>query len=412
MLALIDCNNFFASCEEVFNPRLKNKPLLILSRNDGCVIARSKKAKELGIKMGEPAYLYKGRKDIEILSSNFTLYADMSHRVMRTLESFSPNMEIYSVDEAFFQLGPKSDDEYLALANAIRAKVFKWTGIPISVGIAPTKTLAKVANETAKKGTGVCLLSTSTQIEKRLCELSPQEIWGIGSHLALRLKKEKIYTAWQLASLDDTRIRKLLGLGGYQTALELRGVPCFGLLEEPEKKKSIVCSRSFSQKIETIELLEEAVASFASHAAEKLREQKSLASFLSVFIATSPFEEPYFCPSSHFLFPNPTSFTPDLIREAKRGLLKIFQKGYSYKRAGVLLGEFTDLDAQQIDGLTSDPVPEKKKQAMHIIDQINSSYDKQAIRFAAVGVERRWKSASAHVTPRFTTCWNELLVVK
>ncbi len=248
MFALVDCNNFYASCEEVFNPSLANHPVVILSNNDGCVIARSKKAKELGIKMGDPAFLYKERKEIRMLSSNFALYADMSERVMQTLESFSPEMEIYSIDEAFFHLEDSLpfEEECLRMSQ----KVKQWTGIPISIGVAPTKTLAKLANRSAKQNqTGVFVLTCPEKIRSLLENTAPHEIWGIGSASGEKLKVKRIYTAAQLADASDSTIQSVLGISGLRTALELRSIPCFPLEEEAAKRQSIVCSRSFAEPI-------------------------------------------------------------------------------------------------------------------------------------------------------------------
>lgn len=414
--ALVDCNNFYASCEQVFNPRLEKKPLLILSNNDGCVIARSQKAKELGIKMGDPAYLYREKAEkgeINMLSSNFPLYADMSQRVMQTLESFSQDMEIYSIDEAFFLL-----EENLDLAEdaaAMRRKVKQWTGIPVSIGIGPTKTLAKLASKIAKKEKerqGVMVLTTPEQIEALLKQTAPHEIWGIGSCLSAKLQKQGIYTAQELTSSEDEWIRKTLGTAGYRTVLELRGISCIPLSDEEEKKQSIVCSRSFQLPATSLESLCTSVAAFAARASEKLREQKSLAGFLSVFIATSPFRKPYIGRSCHIQIPFPTAYTPSLIALAKKGLSEIFISGYEYKKAGVLLGDFSNRNAHQLDLFSSEAPSEKKEKAMEVLDRINSRYDKSALRFAAEGIKPAWKNKPSRISPKFTTSWHELLQVK
>ncbi|MBF8263375.1 MAG: putative nucleotidyltransferase/DNA polymerase involved in repair [Parachlamydiales bacterium] len=417
IFALADCNNFYASCEEVFNPKLSDAPLIILSNNDGCVIARSKKAKEWGVKMGDPAYLYKDhveRGSIQMLSSNFALYADMSHRVMQTLESYSPDMEIYSIDEAFFELKSSSDQQMGDDALQMRQKVKKWTGIPVSIGIGPTKTLAKIANVMAKKDAaknGVCVLIDPALIRSQLEKTALEDIWGIGAALAQRLRCKQIYTAAQLIDCDDSAIKKWLGTPGYRTALELRGTPCFSCQNVPEKKKSIICSRSFKQAVTEKAALEEAIASFVSQAAEKLRSQKSLTAFLSVFIATSPFIQPYYGPSCHVDLPNPTAYTPELIRLAKECLHRIVRPGLEYKKAGVLIGHFTDKGTGQTDWLA--PVEEnpKKTRLIETIDKINRRYDKNAVRFAAEGAEYSWQSARKLVSPRYTTSWNELLII-
>ncbi|MBS0626259.1 MAG: Y-family DNA polymerase [Verrucomicrobia bacterium] len=409
MIVLVDCNNFYASCEQVFNPKLEGKPLLILSNNDGCVIARSQKAKEYGVKMGDPAYLYKDRPDLQMLSSNFTLYADMSQRVMQTLTQFSPDMEVYSIDEAFLSMNQLSELEAVEMRRIVK----KWTGLPISIGAAMTKTLAKAANKIAKKSKeGVCLLLDPKKIQEFLERTPPEDLWGIGSGLATKLKRKGIYTAAQFRDCDDQWLKKMVGLGGYKTALELRGIACFELVDEPEKKQSILCSRSFGQKVEKLEDLLESVASFASRAAEKLREQESQASFLSVFLSTSPFQEPYISKSCHVQLPNATDFTPDLIAAAKEGLEKIFVPGHAYKKAGVLLADLTDRSICQFDALTPNPGREKKQKAMQALDQINARYDKQAVRFAAEGLEQPWRSLRATASPKYTTSWHDILVIK
>jgi DNA polymerase V len=417
MFALVDCNNFYASCEEVFNPALGLTPLIILSNNDGCVIARSKKAKELGIGMGDPAYLYKERVEngeIRMLSSNFTLYADMSRRVMQTLESYAPQMEIYSIDEAFFELPDQTAEAMHREALAMRQKVKKWTGIPVSIGVGATKTLAKVANELAKKEIeldGVYVLSSPDQIRSRLEQTAPEDIWGIGDAFAKRLKNHRIYTAAQLIDCNDTFIQKLLGVPGLRTVMELRATRCSSCAGTIEKRKSIVCSRSFKRAIADLADLEKAIACFTSRAAEKLRRQESRAKFLSIFIATSPFTQPYEGRSCHIDLPHPTAYTPELIRLAKEGLHSIFRSPFAYKKAGVLLGNFCDESVEQIDWITPPAETPKKARLMRTIDRINRRYDKNAVQFAAEGLDDRLRSAQAHVSPRFTTSWNELLRV-
>jgi DNA polymerase V len=399
MFALTDCNNFFASCEMVFDPKLEQKPLVILSNNDGCIVARSAKAKALGIKMGDPAYLYKDRKEIVMLSANFALYSDMSNRVMQTLSTFSSDMEIYSIDEAFLLL--EESETLHDRCMAIRQTVKQWTGIPVSIGVAPTKTLAKLASEIAKKEGGVHVLRTA-QIEGRLAQTELSDIWGIGSALAEKLKRQRIHTALQLCQAEDGLIRKWLGVTGFRTVLELRGTPCFEICEAPEKKKSIICSRSFGQKVTDLAQLQEAAASFAASAAEKLREQESMAGFISVFISTA--QETGSC---HIQIPNATNYTPDLISLAKEGVQKLFRSGLQYRKAGVLLGDFTE--DKQADFIT--PAGKDKGGAMKVIDQINARYDKPMVRFAAEGIERKWKSKRSNTSPKYTTSWADLLKI-
>ena len=411
MYALIDCNNFYASCEMVFNPSLDKKPLLILSNNDGCVIARSQKAKALGVKVGDPAFHFKGRSDVTMLSSNFALYADMSQRVMQILANYSPEMEIYSIDEAFLQF----DQFDKTKAFELRHTVKKWTGIPISIGIAPTKTLAKVANKVAKKREdlgGVYTLLDPREIQAELEKTALEDLWGIGEGLSTKLKKKGIYTAAQFKECDDQWLKKLLGIGGYRTALELRGIPCFELLDEPEKKQSILCSRSWPDKKENLEEILEAIASYVSRAAEKLRDQQSQTSFLSVFLSTSPFHEPFESRSCHIQLPNATDYTPDLIAKAKEGLAKIYRKGFGYKKGGILLADFSDKETVQLDALTPDPKREKKTKAMEVLDQINDKYHKQALHFAAEGISPKLRNQSVSASPKYTTSWHEILKIK
>jgi DNA polymerase V len=354
--------------------------------------------------MCDPAYLYKNRPDITLISSNFSLYADMSQRVMQTLSSFSPDMEVYSIDEAFFILDGKDLEER---SIKIRQKVLQWTGIPISIGIGTTKTLAKVANERAKKHTttGVCVLDSESKVEEVLKTLTPGDIWGIGSNLNDRLKRKGIYTAEQFRNLDDSVLRKILGVGGLSTALELRGTNCYDLNTLPEKRKSIVCSRSFAEKIEDLNELHEAIASFTAMAAEKLRSQKCKASFLSVFLSEGFGHETASC---NLPLANAISFTPELITLAKAGITRLFKEKTGYKRAGIMLGDFTEDD--QIDFVTTSEINQKKMRAMEVLDEINARYDKEKIRFAAQGIDVYAKGRS-HCSPKYTTNWDDLLKI-
>lgn len=403
MYAIVDCNNFYASCEQVFNPKLEKKPLLILSNNDGIVIARSEKAKALGIPMGAKAFDYRPQIQsgaIQTLSCNFSLYADMSDRVMQVLESEVSEMEIYSIDEAFFLY--RGED-----AHAIRAKIKKWTGVTVSIGIAPTKTLAKLANRTAKKSKeGVFTL---TDPQQKLETTPLEDIWGIGHATMLALKRKQIYTPAMLIAKSDSWIRNNFNLNLLKTTMELRGTPCLEL-EEAEKKQSIMVSRSFEKPIEDRQILSEHIAAFAGRAAEKLREQQSKAQFLSVFIATSPFKEPYESRSCHFNLPHGTAYTSELISLAKQGLERMHRPGFAYKRGGVILGDFVDSDTFQGDLFTPDPASEKKMAAMQVLDRINTRYDKPAIRYLAEGKE--WKESGANKSPRYTTSWDDILEIQ
>lgn len=408
MIGLVDCNNFYASCEEVFNPKLKRKPLVILSNNDGCVIARSKKAKEIGIEMGAPAFILKQQIELgqlKALSSNFPLYGDMSRRVMETLETYSPQVEIYSIDEAFLEVPASNQVEW---ASFLQRRVGQWTGIPVSIGMGPTKTLAKIATRIAKKRGEPFLLDSADVIQTELEKTALADIWGIGRQLALKLQRSGIYTAAQFRDREEGWLRPLVGIAGWRTALELKGVCCFELLEEPEKKQSITCSRTFGRPIQEAALLEEAIAAFINRASEKLRAQQSQARFLSVFLQSG---FPRISESYHFSLPVATSHTPDLIGWGKRALSQIARSGVSYKKGGVVLADFVEEGVEQPDFFAENPGQARKKQAMQAIDRINAAYGKEVVRFLAEGVERSWKGVRLHQTPRYTTCWEEFLII-
>ncbi len=414
MYALIDCNNFFASCEELFNPKLKNKPLVVLSNNDGCIISRSKTAKKMNIKMGDPIFLYKDlieAKKLLVQSSNFTLYGDMSNRVMQTLKSFSLPMEIYSIDEAFLYI----DDNYPGLeelASELKEKTTKWTGIPVSVGIATTKTLAKLANETAKKEKGTIVLKSKEEIDLLLKKTDVADIWGIGRNLTKRLNRLSIYSAYQLKQSPEALIKKHLSVNVLKTLLELNGTSCFECLESPNPTKSIIRSRSFSSKVTSLKEIEEAISLFASLAAEKLREDKLTANMLSVFLNTSYHsQDPFYANTAHFTFPLATSYTPEIIKYAKMAIKKIYKEGYLYKKAGVVLSNLTSSDHLQEDLFEKKDL-EKQKKIMKAFDKINLKANKKALFFASEGIDQNWKSLSKLRSQRYTTSFDELKKVK
>lgn len=409
---LIDCNQFFVSCEQLFNPRLKGKPVVVLSCNDGCVVSRSKEAKALGIPMGAPAYQYAElfkAKGVHLFSSNFALYADMSRRVMQTLYTISPDVEEYSVDEAFL-VAPAAE------APAIQAKILKWTGIPVSIGIGPTKTLAKVANDLAKKSaSGILELSEPAAIDAHLGRLSPSEIWGVGSRLNAKLREEKIFTALQLKNANEIQIKKRFSVVLLRTLLELRGIPSLSLEEVPEMRKSLTCSRSFGERITELPDLEEAVSSFIASSAEKLRREELLTSSLTVYITTSPFLQPpnYYANALTLNLVEPTSYTPTLITAAKEALHRIYRKGFLYKKAGIIFGEITSSRLTQPDlfGITETQNAQKKR-AMELLDEVNKSYGRGELRFAAEGFSKKWKGEKKSCSAGYTTRWSGLLEIK
>lgn len=412
VIALVDCNSFYCSCERVFNPRLWGKPVVVLSNNDGCIVARSKEAKALGIPMGAPAFKWKEtfeQNSVFVYSSNYTLYGDLSRRVMEVLQQFSPEVEIYSIDEAFLAL---ETDDPIALGQKIRARVAKWTGIPVSVGIAPTKTLAKVANHLAKKDPshkGVFELRDPRQIDHVLSRFPLGDIWGIGRRLSKRLNALKIQTPYQFKQADSGWIRKNFSVTLLKTALELRGTSCLQLEDVYAKKKSITCSRSFGQTVATLGSLEEALANYTARAAVKLRQQESLAAVLTVFLTTSPFIAAPYGNSATITLPTPTDFTPELITYAKRALAPLFRPGYPYKKVGVILNALTEKACYQPDLFVA-PSPQRDK-AMQALDTVNAKMGRYAIQIAAEGVKKPWQMRRTHTSQRFTTDFKELLII-
>ena len=391
---LIDCNNFFASCEQVFNTAYRNRPLVVLSNNDGCVIARSKEAKTLGIPMGAAAFEYKNlflQHNVVVLSSNFALYGDMSHRVIETLKTFDFPTEIYSIDEAFLLLPQENN---LELGKTIRKRVKQWTGLSISVGIALTKTLAKVANHAAKKGPGVVLFKPSL-----LHNLPVEEIWGVGLRTSKKLISHGVRYAHELTAYSDTWIKKQLSIVGLRTVWELRGTPCLEAQEIAPKRQSILTSRSFKRAITTIEELKEAVGSFTAIAAQKLRKQKLNAYTLLVFAGSD---------SASVHLPLASSNTPELMNLAHRALEGLFNEEKSYKRAGIMLSELVTENATQLDFLAKETA---KNPLMKTVDQINTRYGQSIITFAGEGLHKKWKNAPKKRSPKYTTSWDDLLKI-
>lgn len=416
-IALVDCNNFYASCERLFQPELRGKPVVVLSNNDGCVIARSNEAKALGIGMGDPWHLSKAKfakHGVIVRSSNYTLYGDLSTRVMTVLRTFSPNLEVYSIDEAF--LGLEGFEHRLEdHARELRATVLKWTGIPVSVGLAPTKTLAKVANRTAKKDTqrqGVCLLSTELDQTSALEAMALTDLWGVAGRMAARLKEVAITTPLELRDADPSLIRDRLGVVMERMALELRGVPCHGLIASNPANKSILASRSFGRAVVDKRELEEAVSSHVERASEKLRRQNLCVSVVTVFVRTNPFKKDalQYSASHSIRLPVASADTSRLIVAAKLALHRIWRDGYRYAKAGVELHELVQMAVVQGD-LWTEPDGERIKSLMRAVDSINAEYGRGTIHVAASGVERGWKLRSGPRPPRYTTEWDELLAV-
>jgi len=420
VFALVDCNNFYASCEKLFRPDLKDTPVVVLSNNDGCVVARSREAKLLGIKMGVPVFQIKSemqRHGILAFSSNYALYADLSSRVMRTLEEMAPRVEVYSIDEAFLDLtGIESAISLVEFGQQVRERIGHWIGITVCVGIAPTKTLAKLANHAAKKypaTQGVVDLTNPDQ-QRRLLALVPvDDVWGVGKRLSKRLNALGITTALDLANASPRAIRDQFSVVLERTVRELNGESCIELEEIPPTKKQIVCSRSFGEKVTQFELLREAVCEYATRATEKLRKEQQQAKVMTVFIRTSPFKdnEPQYSSSASGELLIPSCDTRDFIELANHLLKRIWKDGFRYAKAGVMLSDFYDPGMFQ-PGLFDDvSTRSNSQQLMSVLDTINQS-GAGKVFFAGQGTKKDWSMKREHLSPAYTTRWDQLPRVK
>ena len=418
-VALVDCNNFYASCERVFQPALRGRPVVVLSNNDGCVIARSNEAKALGIVMGEPWHLCRDRHaaaGVVVRSSNYTLYGDMSARVMRVLAGFTPDLEIYSIDEAF--LGLHGFDGRLAgHAAELRRTTERLRAAlaPVSVGIAPTKTLAKVANRAAKKDTGsagVCILLTEGEQAAALGRMELTDLWGVARRLAERLRALGVMTPLDLRDADPRFIRERFNVVLERMVLELRGIPCIALEEVTPDRKSIIASRSFGRPVETAEELRESVATFTARAAEKMRRQHLATASLAVFVQTNSFRpsDPQYANTRAIRLPVATADTGKLVTAATRCLAAIYRKGFRYKKAGVT---FLDLvPAGRVQGGLFDLPDDPRSQArMRALDQLNGRFGRGTITIGTAASRQGWKLRSEFISPRYSTDWRELLRV-
>lgn len=421
-IALIDCNNFFVSCERVFNPALEGKPVLVLSSNDGCVIARSQEVKDLGVKMGVPWYQVKNlatRHKIIALSSNFTLYADMSNRVMRIIAGFSPHQEVYSIDESFLDLTTLKHINITEYGQRIRATIKKWVGLPVCVGVGASKTLAKLANHLAKKRpifAGVCDLNAIDPVvrDRLFSEIKVGEVWGAGKRTEKRLVELGIHTV-----LDFKRakgIRKQFSVVLERTVMELNGESCLPVTEVAPPQKQMTCSRSFGGRVFSLDQLEEAVIAHTTHIAEKLRQQKSVTALVYVFIQTSPFRDKDTQYSGGHLVPlrEPTDDTRLLIAAALSGLCKIYRSGFAYQKAGVLLSELSPAGHQQgslFDEVEA-PSPSRANSLMQAIDGINGIMGSGTIKFLGEGLNKQWQTKSDTRTPCYTTSIDDIPIAK
>jgi len=399
-IALVDCNSFYVSCERLFNPKIRRKPVVVLSNNDGCIISRSNEAKALGIKMGEPYFKAKDiivKNKVEVFSSNYSLYGDLSRRVMRTLKRFNAEIEVYSIDEAFLDLSNFSDQDVEKVGKEIRETVLQWTGIPTSIGIAKTKTLSKIANHIAKKKqSGVTSLIGIENLDPVLEKVEISDVWGVGRQLTKFYNKNGIYNAKQLKNKSNSWIKKSSNVLSSRTAMELKGIPCINLETTTTKRKSCVVSRSFGKRVEKFQELKEAVANYCLNASEKIRSESLVAKAITVFVRTSPFQRNfgYYSNTKTVDLPIATNNSIEVVKTAVTILENIFKNGYQYQKAGVMLTGLSN--ANNKINLFSSEKDEKISSLMRSIDNTNHRYGRSVLSLASAGVQKRWNMKREH----------------
>jgi DNA polymerase V len=428
LFALVDCNSFYASCEKVFDPSLRDAPVVVLSNNDGCVIARSAEAKAVGVGMGEPAFQredFYARHGVRVFSANFALYGDMSRRVMDVLADACPDLEVYSIDEAFLRLdqvcGPLAGRDPVEFCRALRAKVLRWTGIPVSIGIAGTKTLAKAANRLAKKHPehgGVFALPAGPEADQYLARIPVGDVWGVGRKYSRLLEGHGRRTALDLKNAPDVWAKRAMTVRGLMTVWELRGRSCLSLDEAPAPRQSVLVSRCFGRPVRTFQELAEAVCAYAARAAEKLRAEGGRAGAVLAFILTNPHkpDQPQHRASCTLPAELPTSSTPELMALARSALTRIYKPGHIYKKAGVML---LDLEhgPRRLSLFSFGNGPETARDAknaalMAVLDAVNARHGRDALRPAAAGLGRPWRMRQTRKSPRYTTAWDELVLAR
>ena len=415
-IALVDCNSFYVSCEKLFNPKLRNKPVVVLSNNDGCIISRSTEAKTLGIKMGEPYFKAKDimlKNNVYVFSSNYSLYGDLSRRVMRILKRFNSELEIYSIDEAFLDLSNFPDNEIEDIGKEIRSIVLQWTGIPTSIGIAKTKTLSKVANLIAKKKqSGVTNLIGVENIDPILEKIDINDVWGVGKQLTKFYHQNGIYNAKQLKNMSNTWIKKSSNVLSSRTAMELRGIPCINLETKNSKRKSCVVSRSFGKRVEKLQEIQEAIASYCLNGSEKIRSESLLAKSITVFIRTSPFQNRgiYYSNAKTIDFPIATNNSIEIVKTAIIALNEIFKNGYRYQKVGIQLSGLSESVGSK--NLFSSAKDEKINTLMRSIDNTNYKYGRSTLSLASAGINKKWNMRRDHSSKIDTTDFHCLPTIK
>ncbi|HEX8143773.1 MAG TPA: Y-family DNA polymerase [Pyrinomonadaceae bacterium] len=417
-IAIVDANCFYVSCERVFNASLVRRPVIVLSNNDGCIIARSEEAKELGLKMGAP--IFKNQQlieayDVAVYSSNYALYGDMSQRLMEALQEFTPEIEIYSIDEAFMGLNAQADKSFLDCGTEIKEKVYQWTGIPLSIGISQTKTLAKVAQRFSKKtpeAQGVLDLTDPVRQTQVLEETSIDDVWGIGRAYSKLLRDAGINTARKLRDADRRWIRQRLTVVGARIVEELRGIRCLSIEQCPQKKKSVTCSRSFSMLVTSLYDLREAVAVYTTRAAERLRRARLAANVVTVFISTDRFSrEPQYSNTITYELASATDTTEELLEWTLKGLERIYRQGYKYRKAGVMLNHL--VPAEQLSRrMFGDMSFERSRSLAKAMDEINRRHGRDTIRFGVARADGSWKTRCLRRSARYTTCLREVMHIR
>lgn len=418
MFGLCDCNNFFVSCERAFDPSLEGRPVVVLSNNDGCVVSRSNEAKAIGIKMGQPLFQIRdlvNRENVKVCSSNYHLYGDMSQRVMMTLKQRVPAIEIYSIDEAFLQLDGIPTERLKTFGEELARTVKRNTGIPVSIGISHTKTLAKVASKLCKKYpklNNACLMHRDEDIRKVLEKFPIEDVWGIGRRQTKMFKECRIATAAQFRDLPEEWIDNRLNITGKRTWLELKGTPCIDFSHETADKQSITVSRSFSKELYSIDELHETITTFAGIATEKLRKQKCVAQELQVFIFTNRHREdqPQHYECGQVQFATATDSTLEIVKAATATLAKIYRKGFGYKKSGIRLSRITPATAVQGSLFDSVDRPKHKK-LMAAIDRINAEMGRESVKLVSQGTLTDHTNRE-HLSPQYTTRWEDIMVVK
>jgi DNA polymerase V len=423
VFALVDCTSFYVSCERAFSAALHNKPTIVLSNNDGCIVALDSRAKHLGLRRGQPLFKQReliARHGVQVFSSNYSLYQDMSARVMNVLAGFSSRLEVYSIDEAFVELSDLLIEDFTEFGRTIKARILQYTGIPVRVALAPTKCLTKIACELLKSEPQYqdvldLTLFTGQQLDAGLAQVVIEDVWGIGPKYARFLRNYGVTTARDLRDANEKWIRKHLTIVGARIQAELRGTACLPLEVTRPPKQSIICSKSFGKEITSQAAMEEAVCTYTARAAEKLREQDSLAGRITVFLRTNAFHEdaPQYSNSFTIDLPSPTAFTPELFKYALKGLHAMYEKEYSYKKAGVELSRITPLPVVQPDlfGEVSLIGHYSQSHLMAVVDAINRIFGRDTLSFAVQGMARDWRMRQTMLSQRFTTRWDELLLV-